>query len=185
MRLQWRRPTVVLGALTALLLAQATASATSGTPPSGQLEPGPDPVRVGSKNFGESYLLAEIFAQLLEARGLEVERSLGLGATEIVFQALRTGAIDVYPEYTGTGLLAILGTDPPADPGAAYRQVSRAFRERYDLRWLPPLGFENTYAIAVRPGMADSLELVTLSDLLFFVILILASLGLNIVVLER
>jgi len=122
-------------------------------------------VRVGSKNFGESYLLAEIFAQLLEARGMAVERRLGLGATEIVFQALRTGAIDVYPEYTGTGLLAILGTEPPADAGAAYRQVSAAFRTRYDLRWLPPLGFENTYAIAVRPGMADSLQLTTLSDL--------------------
>ncbi len=124
-----------------------------------------DAVRIGSKNFGESYLLAEMFAQLLEARGVTVERRLGLGATEIVFQALRTGAIDVYPEYTGTGLLAILGTDPPADAGAAYRQVSAAFRARYDLRWLPPLGFENTYAIAVRPAMADSLALTTLSGL--------------------
>ena len=123
------------------------------------------PVVVGSKNFGESYLLSEIFAQLLEARGIPVARRAGLGSTEIVFQALRTGAIDVYPEYTGTGLLAILGADPPADPGEAFRQVSRAFRERWDLRWLPALGFENTYAIAVRPETADSLGLTTLSDL--------------------
>ncbi len=136
----------------------------------GGLRPAPaagqdEPVRVGSKNFGESYLLAEIFAQLLEARGIEVERRAGLGATEIVFQALRTGAIDVYPEYTGTGLLALLGRDPPSDGGRAFREVSEAFRERWDLVWLPPLGFENTYAMAVRPGMADTLGLATLSDL--------------------
>jgi osmoprotectant transport system permease protein len=128
-------------------------------------EPTERAVRVGSKNFGESYLLAEIFAQLLEARGMEVERRAGLGATEIVFQALRTREIDVYPEYTGTGLLALLGRDPPADAQEAYRAVSRAFRERWDLRWLPPLGFENTYAITVRPEMADTLGLRTLSDL--------------------
>lgn len=72
-----------------------------------------DPVVVGTKNFGESYLLGEMFAQLLEARGYDVVRRPGLGASELVFQALRTRSIDVYPEYTGTGLLAILGRDPP------------------------------------------------------------------------
>src|SRR3954469_25023061 len=66
------------------------------------------PVVVASKPFGESYLLAEMFAQLLETHGLRVDRRPGLGATEVAFAALRTGAIDVYPEYTGTGLLAIL-----------------------------------------------------------------------------
>ena len=74
------------------------------------------PVVIASKPFGESYLLAEIFAQLLEARGVAVDRRPGLGATEIAFQALRRGAIDVYPEYTGTGLLAILGEPPRRDP---------------------------------------------------------------------
>ncbi len=123
------------------------------------------PVVVGSKPFAESYLLAEMFAQLLESKGIEVERRQGLGATEIAFQALRRGAIDVYPEYTGTGLLAILGERPPSNVEAAYRRVSRVFRERWGLRWLPPLGFENTYAIAVRPQTADSLGLRTLSDL--------------------
>ena len=76
-------------------------------------KPSARPVVVASKPFGESFLLAEMFAQLLEARGLHVDRRPGLGATEIAFRALRTGAIDVYPEYTGTGLLAILG-EPPA-----------------------------------------------------------------------
>src|SRR5690606_10055970 len=66
------------------------------------------PVVVASKPFGESYLLAEIFAQLLEGQGLRVERRPGLGTTEISFAALRAGAIDVYPEYTGTGLITVL-----------------------------------------------------------------------------
>ncbi len=123
------------------------------------------PVVVASKPFGESYLLAEMFAQLLEARGVPVDRRPGLGATEIAFRALRTGAIDVYPEYTGTGLLAILGEKPLSDAGAVYRHVSEAFRDRYGVRWLPPLGFENTYAIAVRRATADSLGLHSLSDL--------------------
>jgi osmoprotectant transport system permease protein len=127
--------------------------------------PDPSPVIVGSKPFGESYLLAEMFAQLLEARGIRVERRLGLGATEIAFGALRSGAADVYPEYTGTGLLAILGERPAPDPGQVYDRVSREFHRRWGMRWLPPLGFENTYAIAVRRGTADSLGLRTLSDL--------------------
>jgi len=123
------------------------------------------PVVVASKPFGESYLLAELFAQLLEAHGIEVDRRLGLGATEIAFGALREGRIDVYPEYTGTGLLAILGETPPSEAGEAFRRVSEAFRTRWGVRWLPPLGFENSYAIAVRRATADSLRLETLSDL--------------------
>ena len=120
---------------------------------------------VASKPFGESFLLAEMFAQLLEARHFTVDRRLGLGATEIAFGALRTNAIDVYPEYTGTGLLAILGERPSPDPRQVFRQVAREFRDRYGVRWLPPLGFQNTYAIAVRRETAQRLRLATLSDL--------------------
>lgn len=122
-------------------------------------------VVVASKPFGESYLLAEMFAQLLEARGVLVERRPGLGATEIAFRALRGNAIDVYPEYTGTGLLAILGEPPRSDAREVYAHVGRVFADRWGVRWLPPLGFENTYAIAVRRATADSLGLATLSDL--------------------
>ncbi|HEY7566110.1 MAG TPA: glycine betaine ABC transporter substrate-binding protein [Gemmatimonadaceae bacterium] len=124
-------------------------------------------VVVASKPFGESYVLAEMFAQILEARGVPVQRRPGLGATEIAFRALHTGSIDLYPEYTGTGLLAVLGE--PSQPGRSardvYNHVSREFLRRFDARWLPPLGFENTYAIAVRRATADSLGLRTLSDL--------------------
>lgn len=131
----------------------------------GGSQPAERPVVVASKPFGESYLLAEMFAQLLEARGLRVDRRPGLGATEIAFQALRAGSIDVYPEYTGTGLIAILGQPPVRSASDAYQIVSREFRARHGMRWLAPLGFENTYAIAVRRATADSLHLSTLSDL--------------------
>lgn len=123
------------------------------------------PVVVASKPFAESYLLAEMFAQLLESRGVRVERRPGLGATEILMGALRSNAIDVYPEYTGTGLIAILRDSLTRDPRAAFARVSRAFADDYGLRWLPPLGFENTYAIAVLPETAERYRLRTLSDL--------------------
>ena len=133
--------------------------------PAHQLHSQSRPVIVASKPFGESYLLAEMFAQLLEARGFAADRRLGLGATDIAFAALRSNRIDVYPEYTGTGLLAILGQRPNPDPAEVYRQVSREFRVRYGTRWLPPLGFQNTYAIAVRRQTAERFKLRTLSDL--------------------
>lgn len=121
------------------------------------------PVVIASKPFGESYLLAEMFAQLLESRGIPVERKPGLGATEILFGALRTSAIDVYPEYTGTGLVAILHDS--ASRQDVFRHVARRFTELYGIRWLPPLGFENTYAIAVRRETAERYRLATLTDL--------------------
>jgi osmoprotectant transport system permease protein len=120
---------------------------------------------VASKPFGESYLLAEMFAQTLERRGFRVDRRPGLGATEIAFGALRTGAIDVYPEYTGTGLLALLGEQPGGDARTVFLRVSRAFPERWGTHWLAPLGFENSYAIAVRRETAERYGLKTLSDL--------------------
>jgi osmoprotectant transport system permease protein len=127
------------------------------------------PIVVASKPFGESYLLCEMFSQLLEQHGFAVDRRPGLGATQIAFGALRTNAIDVYPEYTGTGLVAILhdsvADSLAGDPRAAFARVSREFYERYHVRWLPPLGFQNTYAIAITRATADRLHLRTLSDL--------------------
>ena len=127
--------------------------------------PRPRPVVVASKPFGESYVLAEMFAQLLEARGIPVDRRPGLGATEVAFRALTSGAIDVYPEYTGTGLLVLLHEAPHGGAGEVYARVAAEFPRRFQARWLPPLGFENTYAIAMRRGSADSLGVRTLSDL--------------------
>ena len=127
------------------------------------------PIVVASKPFGESYLLAEMFAQLLEAEGVKVERRPGLGATEVAFRAIRASAIDVYPEYTGTGLVAVLKDSADAamrsNPARAFARVAERFETLYGVRWLPPLGFQNGYAIAVRHATADSLKLRTLSDL--------------------
>jgi osmoprotectant transport system permease protein len=127
------------------------------------------PVVVASKPFGESYLLAEVFAQLLESKGIAVDRRPGLGSTEIAFGALRTNAVDVYPEYTGTGLTAVLkDTMPTAVRGSAqatYNYVTERFAAQYGVRWLPPLGFQNTYAIAVTQATAARYGLRTLSDL--------------------
>ena len=126
-------------------------------------------VTVASKPFGESYLLAEMFAQLLERSGRVVDRRPGLGATEVAFSALRRGAIDVYPEYVGTGLVAILGdtvtTAMRADARVAFAHVATATRDRFGVHWLPPLGFQNGYAIAIRRETAERWQLRTLSDL--------------------
>ncbi len=122
-------------------------------------------VVVASKPFAESYVLAEAFAQLLESRGIGVDRRLGLASTEVIFQALRTGDVHVYPEYTGTALTAVLGEQASGSPAEAFRRVSGAFEARWGIRWLPPLGFENTYAVAMRRTHADSLGISTLSDL--------------------
>lgn len=127
--------------------------------------PSARPVVVASKPFAESYILAEMFAQLLEARGIPVDRRPGLGATEVAFRALTSGAIDVYPEYTGTGLLVLLHEAPLGGAAKVYGRVAAEFPRRFHARWLPPLGFENTYAIAMRRRHADSLGVRTLSDL--------------------
>lgn len=127
------------------------------------------PVVVASKPFGESFLLAEMFAQLLESGGVTVTRRPGLGATEVAIAAIRSSAIDVYPEYTGTGLLAVLRdsmTDAMReDPRRTFARVATEFEARYGVRWLPPLGFENGYAIAVRRTTAEQYGLRTISDL--------------------
>jgi osmoprotectant transport system permease protein len=149
--------------LTVIGVALATGVSAQSTPAARR------PLIVASKPFGESYLLCEMFAQLLESRGFTAERRPGLGATEIAFGALRTGAIDVYPEYTGTGLVAILhdslADSVLADPRAVFAHIARRFADEYNVRWLPPLGFQNTYAIAVTRATATKYRLRTLSDL--------------------
>ena len=121
---------------------------------------------VGSKNFTESVLLAELIAQQIEARtALRVERRLNLGGTFLCHQALVAGQIDVYPEYSGTALTAILEQPVRRDPQEVLRIVSEAYRKRFAAEWLPPFGFNNTYAIVVREEDAQQKNLTTLSDL--------------------
>ncbi|MES1240594.1 MAG: glycine betaine ABC transporter substrate-binding protein [Acidobacteriota bacterium] len=125
-----------------------------------------DRIVVGSKNFEESRLLGEIFAQLVESRtDLQVERRLGLAGTQVCFEALKSGAIDVYPEYTGTGLVSILGEEPKEGPAGTLNRVRREFLSRWNLWWVSPLGFENSFEVAVPKELAGREHLKTISDL--------------------
>ncbi len=109
-------------------------------------------IRIGSKNFTEQLILAEVMAQRIEAASdLKVERRFNLGGTMVCHGALVEGEIDMYPEYTGTALTAILDYKTrPAKPEEVYEIVSREYFNRFDLRWLKPFGFNNTYTFAVR-----------------------------------
>jgi glycine betaine/choline ABC-type transport system substrate-binding protein len=125
----------------------------------------PRPIVVGSKNFTEQVILAELLAQQVEARaGLPVERRVNLGGTWICHRAITAGEIDVYVEYTGTALTAILKEPPVADPGAAYSRVKEEYARRFDLEWLSPLGFDNTFAMVVRGADARKHRLRSISD---------------------
>lgn len=120
-------------------------------------------VSVGSKDFTESALLAEIVAQMLEARGVSVERRFELGGN-LPHEAMVSGTLDLYPEYTGTSYTAILRHTPIGDPRAVYDQVKQEYASRFNVEVSPPLGFENTFAILVRGEEARRLNLKTISD---------------------
>jgi glycine betaine/choline ABC-type transport system substrate-binding protein len=137
-------------------------------------------VTVGSKDFTEQVLINEMMAQLLEDAGYEVERQLNLGGTAVVHEALVNGEVDTYVEYTGTGLVTILdiplesvgtpaaGTDGTPAPGAdaVYETVKREYQSEFDLVWLDPLGFANTYVLAMTEERAAELGVTTISDLI-------------------
>ncbi|HEU4794447.1 MAG TPA: ABC transporter permease/substrate-binding protein, partial [Pyrinomonadaceae bacterium] len=122
-----------------------------------------DTVVIGSKDFTESALLAEIVAQLLEARGVTVERNLELGGN-LPHEALVSGTLDLYPEYTGTSFTAILHHAPVTDPRAVYNQVKQDYAAKFNVEVSAPVGFENTFAILVRGDEARRLNLKTISD---------------------
>lgn len=124
---------------------------------------------VGSKNFTEQAVLGEIIAQHIETRtGLPVERRFYLAGTYICQQAILAGRIDVYPEYTGTALTAILKQPSASDPAEVYGRVKAAYAARFHLLVAPPLGFNNTFAIVVRGDAARRLGLRTITDAAHF-----------------
>lgn len=124
-----------------------------------------DAVVVGTKNFTEQNVLGEIVAQELEARGVPVERRFHLGGTFVCHRALLNGEIDVYVEYTGTALTAVLELPVDTDPERVYQTVRRAYRERWGLEWTHPLGFENTFALVVRRTDAEAQGFASIADL--------------------
>jgi glycine betaine/choline ABC-type transport system substrate-binding protein len=132
-------------------------------PPAGEEQT----IRIGTKDFTEQLILGELMAQLIEARtDLRVERRFNLGGTMICHGALKSGGIDLYAEYTGTALTAILEQSVIADPVQALETVAREYRRRFAADWLRPFGFNNTYAITVRKSDATSRNLRAISDLI-------------------
>ena len=129
-------------------------------------------VRIGSKIFGEQYILAEMYRMLIEGNtDYQVETKTGLGGTKICFDALMNDAIDFYPEYTGTGLLVLL--QPTAnlveevskDPKKTFAYVDGEFRKKFGLQWLKPIGFNNAYALMMRREQGQALKISSISDL--------------------
>lgn len=123
----------------------------------------PKPVVIGSKDFTESLILAEILAQMLEKKGIAVERKFELGGN-LPHEALLAGQIDVYPEYTGTAYTSILKHSPITDAAKVYEQTKAEYAEKFDLIVSPPLGFANDFAILVRGDAARKNGLKTISD---------------------
>lgn len=125
-----------------------------------------DKIVIGSKNFNEQLILGNMVATLIEENtDIEVERKMNLGGSSIAFNALKAGGIDMYVEYTGTALVNILGMESTSDKDIAYNTVKDEFEKSYGLTWLEPLGFNNTYTLAVKQETADKYNLNSFSDL--------------------
>lgn len=126
-----------------------------------------EPIVVGSKAFTESRVLAEVLAQLIEARtDLAVERRTNIGGTMLVHAALVAGEIDLYAEYTGTGWSIVLKREEtPRDPLRTFLLVKRDYEKRFGVTWLAPFGFSNSYAVAMLEPTAEELGVTRISDL--------------------
>ena len=123
------------------------------------------PIVVGSKNFTEQLVLGEILAQQLERRlGQKVDRKLNLGGTLLAHEALVNGEIDLYPEYTGTALTAILKLPAPSDRAQALGRVTSEYEKRWRLEWMTPFGFDNSFAIVIHGDEGRRGHLLTLSE---------------------
>ena len=126
----------------------------------------PSVITVGSKNFTENILLAELVAQHIEARtDLTVVRRLNLGGSFLCHEAMRVGEIDIYPEYTGTALTAILKLPVDQDADSVLDTVSKAYGEQFEVEWMPPFGFNNTFAVVLRGEQAVQRNLSTITEL--------------------
>ncbi|WP_118951570.1 ABC transporter permease/substrate-binding protein [Taibaiella helva] len=129
-------------------------------------------IRIGSKIFAEQYILVSMYSILIKGyTDLDVATKTGLGGTKICFDALTNGELDLYPEYTGTGFLVMLQPDAAtvermtANKDTLYQYVRKAFQQRYGIRWLSPIGFNNAYALMMRREQALQLGIRSISDL--------------------
>jgi osmoprotectant transport system substrate-binding protein len=120
-------------------------------------------ITIGSKDFAEQYIVAEMYAQVLEQDGFTVARKFGLAGTPVAQAALLAGEIDLYPEYTGTGLLTVLKEPVNSDPQAVYQTVQEGYKQ-FGLVWLDPAPMNNTQALAVPRSLAEE-GITTISDM--------------------
>jgi osmoprotectant transport system substrate-binding protein len=121
---------------------------------------------IASKFFTEQIVLAELLAQHIEVRtGIHVERKTNLGGTLLVHKAMQAGQVDLYVEYTGTALNAVLNESPTGDSSAVYQHVKQLYGQRFNFEVTEPLGFENTFAMVIRGDDARQLHLQRMSDL--------------------
>lgn len=134
------------------------------TPSSAQADGGKGTIRMGSKDFTESIVLAEVYALALEDAGYKVERTFNI-ASAVAHTSLVNDEIDVYPEYTGTGLIAVLGHDPVTDPAEVYRIVSEEYLSKFNLVWLEPTAANDGQGIVITTEAAERYGIKTLSDL--------------------
>lgn len=153
----------IAGALAAVAVIGGLLGSQASPGRAGELPASGEKIVVGSKDFTESVILAEILAQMLEREGFAVERQFELGGN-IPHESLLAGKLDVYPEYTGTAFTAILKRDPITDPEAVYRETAEAYKKDFGLVLSPPLGFANDFAILVRGDVARQQGLRTISD---------------------
>ena len=121
-------------------------------------------IRVGSKDFTENLIVAEVYALALEDAGFKVERKLNI-AGSVVHTAIISGEIDLYPEYTGTGLLAVLQLPMSSDPDEVYNTVKAAYDEQFQITWLDSTGVNDRNGLAVRTDVAQQYGIYTMSDL--------------------
>ena len=127
---------------------------------------GNDKVVIGSKNFTENEILAEMMAQIIEKNSkIEVERKINMGGTLVCFEAIQKGQIDIYPEYTGTALMDELKLPVNNDPDEVYNTVSTKFESQFGIKWLKKLGFNNTFAVALPADLAQKNHIESISDL--------------------
>lgn len=122
-------------------------------------------VEIGHKNFTEQRVLAQLFGTLIEENTDLVVNITEFGGTNIVFEALKSGEISIYPAYTGTAYGAILGESELKDPDKIYNYVKEVYKKDFDVEWGLPVGFNNTYTFAVRNEIAEEYNLKTFSDL--------------------
>ncbi|MFE4107208.1 glycine betaine ABC transporter substrate-binding protein [Almyronema epifaneia] len=122
-------------------------------------------VRVGSKDFTEQLILGEMYAIALEEAGFSVERNLNLGGTPVAQAALENAEIDLYPEYTGTGLLTVLKQPVSSDQQAVYDTVSQQYQQKFNLVWLEPAPMNNTQALAMTRPASQQLGITTISEM--------------------